>query len=56
MLQAGLVDEVRLVVFPFVFGRGPRVFEHFDVTGLTLIDTTTFSSGAIALHYRPTTP
>ena len=53
MLQHGLVDEVRLIVFPFVFGRGPRVFEHFDALTMKLADTTTFSSGAIALHYEP---
>jgi dihydrofolate reductase len=53
MLQHGLVDELRLVVFPFVFGRGQRIFENFDNTGLNLLDTNTFSTGAIALHYQP---
>jgi len=53
MLKHGLVDELRLVVFPFVFGRGPRIFESFDPVSFTLVDTTTFSSGAIALHYQP---
>ena len=53
MLQHGLVDELRLVVYPFVFGRGQRVFENFDTTGLILLDTKTFSTGAIALHYQP---
>jgi dihydrofolate reductase len=54
MLRSGLVDEVRLIVFPFVVGRGPRVFEHFDSISLTLLESKTFSSGAIALHYQPT--
>jgi dihydrofolate reductase len=53
MLEKGLVDELRLVVFPFFFGHGPRVFEDFDTAGLKLLDTRTFSSGAIALHYEP---
>jgi dihydrofolate reductase len=53
MLQQGLVDELRVVVFPFFYGRGPRIFENIDVTGLKLLDTKTFSSGAIALHYQP---
>jgi dihydrofolate reductase len=53
MLQQGLVDELRLIVYPFVFGRGPRVFENFDTTSLKLLDTKTFSTGAIALHYSP---
>jgi len=54
LLQHGLVDELRLVVFPFVLGRGPRVFETFDAITLKLLDTKTFGSGAIALHYQPT--
>ena len=53
MLQHGLVDELRLVVFPFVVGRGPRVFENFDTTSWRLLDSKTFSTGAIALHYQP---
>jgi dihydrofolate reductase len=53
MLQEGLVDELRIVVFPFIYGRGERVFEDFDNTGLKLLDTRTFSTGAIALHYQP---
>ena len=53
MLQAGLVDEFRLVVFPFVAGQGERMFETFDLTSLKLVDTRTFNSGAIALHYEP---
>jgi dihydrofolate reductase len=53
MLQHGLVDELRVIVFPFAFGRGPRLFENFDITSLNLLDTKTFISGAIALHYQP---
>ena len=34
MLAHGLVDEVRLLVFPFAFGEGPRIFEHMGVTTL----------------------
>ncbi|HTE46023.1 MAG TPA: dihydrofolate reductase family protein [Gemmatimonadaceae bacterium] len=56
MLQHGLVDEVRLIIFPFVVGRGPRVFETFDPMSLQLVDTKAFSSGAIALHYQPSQP
>lgn len=53
MLKHGLVDEVRLLVFPFSFGEGPRIFEHMGVTTLKLLDTRTFSSGVVALHYQP---
>jgi dihydrofolate reductase len=34
LLRHNLVDEFRLVVFPFVFGRGPRIFETFDAMSL----------------------
>ena len=53
MLQHGLVDELRLLVFPFSFGAGPRIFEHMGVNTLKLVETKTFSSGALALHYQP---
>src|SRR4051794_21989964 len=53
MLEAGLVDEFRLLVFPFSFGVGPRIFEHMGVNTLNLLDTKTFSSGVVALHYQP---
>jgi dihydrofolate reductase len=53
MLQHGLVDELRLVMFPFYYGQGERIFDSFPVTGLKLLETRPFSSGAIALHYQP---
>jgi dihydrofolate reductase len=53
MLKHGLVDEFRILVFPFSFGDGPRIFDRMGVNTLRLLDTKTFSSGAIALHYQP---
>ena len=53
MLEAGLVDEFRLLVFPFSFGEGQRIFEHMGVNTLKLFETKTFSSGVVALHYQP---
>src|SRR5438105_421679 len=44
MLTHGLVDELRVLVCPFTFGEGPRIFEHMGVTTLRLLDTKTFSS------------
>ena len=52
MLRHGLVDELRLLVFPFTFGEGPRIFEHMGVNTLKLLDTKTFSSGVVAHHYQ----
>jgi len=53
MLKYGLVDELRVLVYPFAFGEGPRIFEHMGVNTLELLDTKTFSSGVVALHYQP---
>lgn len=53
MLKAQLVDEVRLLVFPFAFGEGPRIFEQMGMNILKLVETKSFSSGVVALHYAP---
>ena len=53
MLEHGLVDELRVLVYPFAFGEGPRIFEHMGVNTLKLLDTRTFSSGVVALVYQP---
>lgn len=56
MLKHGLVDEVRLLMFPFVCGEGPRIFEHMGINTLKLLETRTFASGVVALHYQPQQP
>jgi dihydrofolate reductase len=53
MLTHGLVDEIRLLIYPFAYGEGPRIFEHMGVNMLKLLDTKIFSSGVVALHYQP---
>jgi len=53
MLKHGLVDEFHILVFPFTFGEGPRIFERMAVNTLKLLDTKTFSSGVVALIYQP---
>jgi dihydrofolate reductase len=53
MLKHGLVDELRLLMYPFTFGEGPRIFEHMGVNTLKLLETRPFSSGVVALHYQP---
>lgn len=53
MLQHGLVDEFRIIVFPFAFGEGPHIFENMGVHPLKLMDTQTFTSGAVVHQYQP---
>ncbi len=53
MLKHNLVDELHILVYPFAFGEGPRIFERMGVNTLKLLDTKTFSSGAVVLRYQP---
>jgi dihydrofolate reductase len=53
MLENGLVDELRILVYPFTFGEGPRIFERMGVHVLKLAGTKTFGSGVVALQYEP---
>lgn len=47
LLKAGLVDEMRLMVFPVILGsgRGPFPSDAEDKVRLTLVDTTTYANG-----------
>jgi dihydrofolate reductase len=49
MFEAGLVDEVRMLVAPVSRGRGTRVFD--DRQELTLIDATPYANGIALLRY-----
>lgn len=55
LLKAGLVDEVRLMVFPVILGsgRGPFPADAEDKVKLTLVDSTTYSNGVQYQVFRP---
>ncbi|HEX8053106.1 MAG TPA: dihydrofolate reductase family protein [Thermoleophilaceae bacterium] len=54
LLEHGLVDELRLMVFPVVLGSGIRVFpESRDKLVMKLTDARTFDSGVQILTYEP---
>lgn len=47
-----LIDEYHFVVHPIIAGKGPRLFETGVTQSLTLVESKTFGSGAVALHYK----
>jgi dihydrofolate reductase len=54
LLRYGLLDELRLMVHPILVGGGKRLFDkEAETKPLELVDSKTFSTGAIYLTYRP---
>ena len=52
LMEQGLVDELRLMIFPVVLGSGARLFpETPDKTRLELVDTQAFDSGVVVHTY-----
>jgi dihydrofolate reductase len=55
LIEQGLVDELRLMVFPVVLGKGKRVFgDTSDKKPLRLADSKTVGDGVAILVYQPT--
>lgn len=52
LLAGGVVDELRLVVFPAVAGSGRRLLAGLPALRLETLECRTTSSGALLLHYR----
>src|SRR6266568_4371872 len=53
LLEHDLVDELRLMVFPVVLGRGKRLFaDTSDKKRLQLVDSRTVGDGVAILIYR----
>ena len=50
LLEAGVVDEVRLLVCPASRGKGRRIFE--DRQDLKLLEATGFENGVVLLRYE----
>lgn len=53
LIQAGLVDRIRLLVYPLVLGKGQRLFEEGVAETLKLVEAKSFSSGVVGLIYQP---
>lgn len=55
MLEAGLIDELHLLVHPVVVGRGKKLFADGAKVPLDLVSATTFKTGVLHLVYAPKT-
>jgi dihydrofolate reductase len=54
LLEEGLVEELRLMVFPVVLGSGKRLFgESDELKALSLADSKVVGDGVAILVYRP---
>jgi len=54
LIQLGLVDEYRFVIFPVLGGEGKRLLENVKLqekSTLKLVETRTFKSGSVVLRY-----
>ena len=50
LLEAGVVDEVRMLVCPASRGKGTRIFE--DWQDLKLVEGVSFENGMVLLRYE----
>jgi dihydrofolate reductase len=54
LIEHDLVDELRLMICPFVLGEGERLFgETSDQKPMRLVDTRTVGDGLVCLTYQP---
>ncbi|HVL85240.1 MAG TPA: dihydrofolate reductase family protein [Pseudonocardia sp.] len=54
LLDAGLVDTLRLAIAPVIIGQGRRLFTGHSDSGLRLVDCRTTPSGLVVLEYEVT--
>ncbi|HEY4787802.1 MAG TPA: dihydrofolate reductase family protein, partial [Bacteroidales bacterium] len=53
LLSVGLIDEYWIFVNPILLGEGIPLFKYVtDIVKLKLLESKTFTSGVVALHYR----
>lgn len=51
LFSMGLLDEIHLMVFPIVLGKGIRLFDGARKRVLTLLESKSFSTGVQVMHY-----
>ena len=56
LIRMGLVDEVRLLVYPMVLGAGDRLFgQTQDKIALRLVESRPLGGGVVSMIYAPAT-
>lgn len=54
LMKLNMIDEYQLCVHPVIEGKGLPLFENINYrTILKLVNTKTFSGGAVILYYQP---
>lgn len=53
LLEAGLVDELKLLVTPAIVGDGERLFDQEITSGLQLVSCELFDENVVLLTYKP---
>jgi dihydrofolate reductase len=54
LLEANLLDELKLWVHPVVVGDGTLLFRNGERSELKLVETKTTKTGVVILTYQPT--
>lgn len=53
LMNLHLIDEFQLCIYPLVEGKGLPLFENMNRTVFKLVNSKTFSGGAVILYYEP---
>lgn len=53
LMQNKLIDEYHILLYPLTLGSGKRLFKKDIANVLHLINSKMFSSGVVALTYKP---